>query len=80
MNTTETNASIAASALDVGDKLFDPTKAGTHAQRVEVQWLGHHRTRQRTYIAGVEEHSRNPVQLAYNDDDVVKIFREEHRP
>lgn len=72
---SNTNLEVKASELQVGDKLFDRLLAGTHGQRVEVQWVGHHERRGRTYVAGVEETSRNPVQLAYDDVAEVKIFR-----
>jgi hypothetical protein len=77
MNVIETNAEIPAIELAVGDLLFDPAKTGTHQQRVVVQWVGHHDRRNRTYVAGVEESSRNPVTLAYDDTDTVKVY---HRP
>lgn len=70
-----TNVNIDAAELKVGDRLFDPAKSGTHQQRVVVQWTGHHDRRKRTYVAGVEEVSRNPVTLAYDDADKVKVFR-----
>lgn len=75
MRTTETNVETDAIDLQVGDKLFDPVKSGTHQSRVEVQWLGHHRGRRRTYVAGVEETSGNPVQLAYDNVEKVKVYR-----
>jgi hypothetical protein len=71
----ETNAEIPADELKVGDLLYDPAKYGTHGQRIEVQWTGHHSIRNRTYVAGIEELSHFPVQLAYGDEDEVKVFR-----
>lgn len=64
-----------ADQLQVGWFLEDRTLPGTHGDRVEIQWVGHHDRRNRTYIAGVEERSRNPVQLAYDDDKSVKVWR-----
>lgn len=71
-----TNTFTAAKDLRLGDKLFTPEYSGTHGQRVEVQWIGHHARRARTYVAGLEESSRNPVTLAYDDDKEVNVWRE----
>ena len=71
----ELNDEIQAIDLTVGDYLYDPAKSGTHGQRVIVQWTGLHRSRQRTYVAGLEETSRNPVQLAYDNHEKVKVYR-----
>lgn len=71
----ETNNELNADELKVGDLLYDPAKYGTHGQRIIVQWIGFHNTRNRTYVAGLEERSLNPVQLAYDNDDQVKVFR-----
>lgn len=75
MNNLETNVETDAIDLQIGDKLFDPAKTGTHQNRVEIQWVAQHRGRRRTYVAGIEEQSRNPVQLAYDNIDKVKVFR-----
>ena len=75
MSNLDTNTETDAIDLQIGDKLFDPIKAGTHQSRVEVQWLGHHLGRRRTYVAGVEERSGNPVTLAYDNIDKVKVYR-----
>lgn len=75
MRNFETNAEVEAKELKIGDLLFDPAKTGTHQNRVEVQWIGRHVPRARIYVAGVEENSRNPVTLAYNAVETVKVFR-----
>lgn len=72
---SDTNTEIVAQKLQVGDLLFDRLLSGTHSQRVEVQWIGKYRSRGRVYVAGVEELSRNPVQLAYDNDADVRVFR-----
>jgi len=72
---TDTNTSMTACELQAGDLLYDPVKAGTHGQRVLVQWIGRHARRKRTYVAGVEERSLDPVTLAYDDTDEVKVYR-----
>lgn len=66
---------VPARELQVGWHLKDATLPGTHGQRIEIQWVGHHKARKRTYVAGVEELSRNPVQLAYDDDKTVKVWQ-----
>lgn len=71
----ETNIELEAAQLQTGDLLYDPAKAGAHGQRVHVQWIGHHGARRRTYVAGIEERSQNPVQLAYDNTDKVKVYR-----
>lgn len=71
----DTNTEVQAIAVKLGDLIYDPIKSGTHGQRVVVEWRGHHGVRRRSYIAGVEESSRNPVTLAYDDADKVKVFR-----
>jgi hypothetical protein len=75
--TAPTNADLVAKELVVGDLLYDPVKSGTHGSRVEVQWTGHYDRRQRTYVSGIEETSGNPVQLAYDDGEKVKVWRDE---
>lgn len=76
MNNVELNNEIPAADLVAGDYLYDPIKYGTHGQRVIVQWTGHHDRRRRTYVAGVEETSRSPVMLAYDDTDTVRVYRQ----
>lgn len=71
----ETNTELAAEELKVGDLLYDPAKSGTHGSRVHVEWVRSHSSRRRTYVAGFEERSKNPVQLAYDFIDKVKVFR-----
>ena len=73
---TELNAEVAAGELAIGDYLYDPIKSGTHNQRVYVQWTGRHQARKRMYVAGIEEHSLHPVTLAYDDIEIVKIYRD----
>ena len=46
---------------------------GAHGQCVKVQWIGHHHRRKRTYVAGVEERSGEPITLAYDDDKEVTV-------
>lgn len=74
---TNTNLPLHATDVLVGDLLYDPAKTGTHSQRIEVQWIGHHDRRKRTYLAGLEETSRNPVTLAYDDADIVHVYRDQ---
>lgn len=71
----ELNDEVLAEDLKLDDFLYDPMLAGTHGQRIVVQWLGQHKGRGRTYVAGVEELSRHPVQLAYDNEAKVKIYR-----
>jgi hypothetical protein len=73
--TIELNEKVPAIELVVGDYLYDPMKSGTHGERIIVEWTGHHGYRKRTYVAGLEEHTRNPVTLAYDDTDPVSIYR-----
>lgn len=70
--TTATDTKTPVTEIVVGDKIHDPAKTGTHGQWVEVEWVGHHRSRKRTYFAGVEELTRNPVTVAYDDTETVK--------
>lgn len=70
-----TGEEIPAAEIQTGYLLQDRTLAGTHGQRVEVQWVGHHNLRKRTYVAGVEELSRHPVQLAYDDAKKIQVWR-----
>jgi hypothetical protein len=72
---SETNTEIVAQDLQVGDLLYDRLLSGTHGSRVNVQWVRAHSRRQRTYVAGVEENSGDPVQLAYDNIAKVKVFR-----
>ena len=72
---TETNTEIKAETLQVGDLLYDRLLGGTHGSRVKVEWLGNHNRRRRTYVAGVEERSGDPVQLAYDNGAEVKVWR-----
>ena len=58
--------------LEAGMLLNDPSMLGAHGQRVKVQWVGHHDRRKRTYVAGVEERSRNPVTLAYEHHALLR--------
>lgn len=76
MRNLETNTEVQAIAIKIGDLLYDPAKAGTHQSRVVVQWRGHHGIRRRSYIAGVEEVSGHPVQLAYDDGENVNVWRD----
>ena len=69
-----TEMKIPAVRLEAGMVLHDPTMLGTHGQDVKVQWVGHHDRRKRTYVAGVEERSRNPATLAYDDDKEVTVW------
>lgn len=71
-----TNTETEAAGLRIGDLLYDPAKSGTHGSRVDIEWMRPHLSRKRVYIAGVEERSKNPVQLAYDFTDIVKVFRE----
>lgn len=64
---------VRADKLKVGDVIEDRTLAGIHGDKVNVQWVGHHDRRGRTYLAGVERSSLNPVQLAYDDDKLVTV-------
>lgn len=72
---SDTNTEIVAQELQIGDLLYDRLLSGTHGQRVKIEWLGKHRSRGRVYVAGVEENSGNPVQLAYDNSSDVKVFR-----
>ena len=65
---------IRADKLNVGDIIEDRSLAGIHGDKVEIQWVGHHNRRGRTYLAGVEQRSKNPVQLAYDDDKRVTVI------
>ena len=65
---------IRAAQLKVGDIIEDRSLAGIHGDKVEVQWVGHHDRRKRTYLAGVEQRSKNPGQLAYDDDKQVTVI------
>lgn len=71
----DTNLRTVACDVQVGDLLYDPVKGGTHGQRIIVEWTGRHQHRKRTYVAGVEERSGNPVQLAYDNGETVQVFR-----
>lgn len=71
----ETNTEFDAINLRVGDLLYDPAKSGTHGSRVKVEWVREYRGRRRTYVAGIEERSGNPVTLAYDNSDRVKVWR-----
>lgn len=71
----ETNTDLSAEELRVGDKLYDRLMSGAHGQRVEVEWIGRHKSRGRVYVAGIEERSRNPVTLAYDNGAKVKVYR-----
>ena len=64
---------IRADQLQAGMLLNDPSMLGAHGQRVKVQWVGHHNRRKRTYVAGVEERSGDPITLAYDDDKEVTV-------
>lgn len=75
MRDIETNTEVEAVDLVVGDKLFDPIKGGTHQSRIDVQWTGWHKSRQRVYVAGIEENSGHPVTLAYDKTEKVKVYR-----
>ena len=44
-----TESKIPAAELKVGMLLHDPSLYGTHGDRIEVQWTGHHDRRGRTY-------------------------------
>lgn len=75
-STVITNTDLIAEDLQIGDKLYDRLLSGTHGQRVEVEWIGKHKLRGRIYVAGVEEQSRHPVQLAYDNGSKVKVWRD----
>ena len=66
-----------AREIQVGWLLKDRSLAGTHGQRIEVQWVNHYAARERTYVAGVEESSKAPVQLVFPFGKEVQVWFEE---
>lgn len=75
MTPTQPGTQMAAKDLQVGDTIVDRSLAGTHAQRIIVEWVRHYDRRSRTYVSGVGETYGDPVQLGYDDAKLVETWR-----